>query len=137
MIMDVLCSNQNFFLPKWLQCTVVFNLTPESCLLFLLNKLTLKYRIHTCFNIKLTHQLALIRNLLLSFCSQISWNLSLQSHNYGLQYWISFIIILKLFFNVNITQSKAERLKCWFLYTNLNYQMISMEKFPDKFLNIW
>lgn len=137
MKMDVLCSNQNFFLPKWLQCTVVFNLTPESFLLFLLNKLTLKYRIHTCFKIKHTHQLALIRNLLLSFCSHISWNLSLQSHNFGLQYWISSIIILKLFFNVYITQSKAECLKFWFLYTKLNYQMISMEKFPDKFLNIW
>lgn len=41
------------------------------------------------------------------------------------------------FFNVNITQSKAEYLKFWFPYTNLNYQMVSMEKFPDKFLTIW
>lgn len=28
-------------------------------------------------------------------------------------------------------------LKSCFSYTHLNYQMISVEIFPDKFLNIW
>lgn len=31
---------------------------------------------------------------------------------------------------------KAQCLKFWYPCTNLNYQLISMEKFLDKFLNI-
>lgn len=39
-------------------------------------------------------------------------------------------------FDVNIIQSKAEYLKFQFPYTHLNYQMVSMARFYDKFLNI-
>lgn len=61
-----------------------------------------------------------------------------QQYNFGLEYWISLIIyhFETISFDVDIIQSKAEYLKRWVLYTHLNYQMISMAKFYDIFLNI-
>lgn len=53
MITDLLFSNHNFFYPS--DYNAQLHLTPKSFLLFLLNKLTFKYRIYISFKIKFVH----------------------------------------------------------------------------------